>query len=173
MNIFILDENPERCAEQHCDKHVVKMTLECAQILSAVNHMMGRHHSRLYNLTHQHHPCVVWAASCTANYVWLHRLFQALATEYVRRYPRKGRQHASWIRLGELTRAPPRGMVPRNRRTPFVQCVPKEHVSRGDPVTAYRTYYINQKASIARWTNREVPSWFAIGIQLTHDKSEA
>ena len=30
MNIFYLHENPKRCAEMHCDKHVVKMILETA-----------------------------------------------------------------------------------------------------------------------------------------------
>ena len=38
MNIFYLHENPERCAEMHCDKHVVKMILETAQLLSTAHH---------------------------------------------------------------------------------------------------------------------------------------
>lgn len=40
MNIFILDENPQKCAEYHCDKHVVKMILETAQILCTVRHKL-------------------------------------------------------------------------------------------------------------------------------------
>jgi len=28
MNIFVLDYNPKKAAEYHCDKHVVKMILE-------------------------------------------------------------------------------------------------------------------------------------------------
>ena len=35
MNIFYLTHNPMQCAEQHCDKHVVKMILESAQMLSS------------------------------------------------------------------------------------------------------------------------------------------
>ena len=34
MNIFHLDKNPIKCALYHCDKHVVKMILETAQMLS-------------------------------------------------------------------------------------------------------------------------------------------
>ena len=34
MNIFHLHEDPKICAEYHCDKHVVKMILETAQMLS-------------------------------------------------------------------------------------------------------------------------------------------
>ena len=34
MNIFHLHKDPKICAEYHCDKHVVKMILETAQMLS-------------------------------------------------------------------------------------------------------------------------------------------
>ena len=33
MNIFILDEDLDRCAEYHVDKHIIKMPLEAAQML--------------------------------------------------------------------------------------------------------------------------------------------
>lgn len=36
MNIFVLDYNPQKAALYHCDKHVVKMILESAQILSSI-----------------------------------------------------------------------------------------------------------------------------------------
>ena len=36
MNIFVLDTDPVKCAQSHCDKHVVKMVLETAQLLSTV-----------------------------------------------------------------------------------------------------------------------------------------
>ena len=35
MNIFHLHKDPKICAEYHCDKHVVKMILETAQMLAA------------------------------------------------------------------------------------------------------------------------------------------
>ena len=31
MNLFYLDENLDKCAEYHVDKHIVKMPLEVAQ----------------------------------------------------------------------------------------------------------------------------------------------
>ena len=40
MNIFILDEDPKKCAQYHNDKHVVKMILETAQLLCGVHHMV-------------------------------------------------------------------------------------------------------------------------------------
>ena len=33
MNIFILDEDIDKCAEAHVDRHVIKMILESAQML--------------------------------------------------------------------------------------------------------------------------------------------
>lgn len=39
MNIFVLDYNPKFAAEYHCDKHVVKMILESAQILSSIHRL--------------------------------------------------------------------------------------------------------------------------------------
>ena len=36
MNIFVVDEDPEIAARQLCDKHVVKMILESAQMLCTV-----------------------------------------------------------------------------------------------------------------------------------------
>ena len=37
MNIFLLHENPTICAEMHCDKHVVKMVIEYAQLMSSAH----------------------------------------------------------------------------------------------------------------------------------------
>ena len=41
MNIFYLAHNPTDCAQMHCDKHVVKMILETAQLLSTAHHERG------------------------------------------------------------------------------------------------------------------------------------
>ena len=41
MNIFVLDENPITAAQMHCDKHVVKMVLEYAQILSTAHRVVA------------------------------------------------------------------------------------------------------------------------------------
>jgi hypothetical protein len=39
MNIFFLDFDTKKCAKYHCDKHVVKMILETAQLLCGVHHV--------------------------------------------------------------------------------------------------------------------------------------
>ena len=40
MNIFALHESPEVSAEMACDKHVVKMILESAQLLCTVHRVL-------------------------------------------------------------------------------------------------------------------------------------
>ena len=40
MNIFYLHSDPRTCAEYHCDKHVVKMILEYAQLLSTAHRIL-------------------------------------------------------------------------------------------------------------------------------------
>ena len=37
MNIFVLDKDPKQAAQWHVDKHVVKMPLEAAQLLSTAH----------------------------------------------------------------------------------------------------------------------------------------
>ena len=40
MNIFYLHEDPKVCDEQHLDKHVVKMLIEYAQLMSTAHRML-------------------------------------------------------------------------------------------------------------------------------------
>ena len=40
MNIFELDRDPAICAEMHCDKHIVKMPIEYAQLLSTAHRVL-------------------------------------------------------------------------------------------------------------------------------------
>ena len=160
MNLFVLDEDPAVAAEYHCDKHVVKMILETAQILSTVHRKYGYDGDELYRKTHANHPCTVWAGESTENYRWAHDLFVALCDEYTLRY---GRVHASQ-RLVEPLAEPPAG-VSHGKLTPFAQAMPED--VRGDnAVEAYRRYYMTHKATIARWAHGPKPPWWADEFDL-------
>ncbi|MBN2080871.1 hypothetical protein JW859_01565 [bacterium] len=100
MNIFVLHTDPVRAARYHCDRHVVKMTLETAQLLSTALAVENPAQAAqlqatglIYKPTHQNHPCSRWAAESLANFRWLARLGLALADEYSYRY--SGRVHKS------------------------------------------------------------------------------
>ena len=90
MNIFVIDKNPRTAARQLCDRHVVKMALETAQILSAVAHQKG--FNAPYKISHQKHPCTIWAGKSFGNWRWLVAHGLAVCDEYTRRY---GRTHKS------------------------------------------------------------------------------
>ena len=85
MNIFYLDEKPMTAARMHCDKHVVKMILESAQMLSTAHRILdGNDYADrrgLYKATHKNHPANIWVRESANNYVWLYNLFTFLCIE--------------------------------------------------------------------------------------------
>lgn len=154
MNRFVLDTDPAVAAVYHCDKHVVKMILEEAQMLCAVQRRYGSEDERLYRATHAKHPCTLWAGETVANYQWAYSLLVALCKEYTHRYKK---QHAT-ERLLDILSTPPDGL-PEGPLIPFAQAMPEEY-KRDDPVEAYRAYYLGEKAGFAKWTARDIPEWF-------------
>jgi hypothetical protein len=99
MNIFFLHERPEIAAQMLCDKHVVKMLLECCQMLWAAWHLTGFDNwsetvpttIKVYKLTHAKHPTCMWVRRRPENYRWTAVHAQAIDREYTRRY---GKVHA-------------------------------------------------------------------------------
>jgi len=50
MNIFRLDNDPRVAARMHCDKHVVKMILEYAQLLSTAHRLLDGRRAEALNM---------------------------------------------------------------------------------------------------------------------------
>jgi len=163
VNIFALHPDPLVAAKSQCDKHVVKMVLETAQLLSTAHRLSPLPgHSELpgvealYKATHKNHPCAVWARATSGNYMWLERHLQGLLHEYTYRY---GRTHKTERTVLPILLALPIP-APAGPRTPFAQAMPEEYQSE-DPVASYRAYYRGAKADIARWSHTKPPSWWA------------
>ena len=157
MNIFVLDEDIEQCARYHCDQHVVKMILESAQIACTALNLHG--FTTPFKSTHVQHPCVRWATASQSNLEWLVQLARALNREYRFRYD-KDKDHASIAVLDQIEqmRFATLGL------TEFPQAMPEQYRVTGDPVTAYRNFYVGEKMRFARWTKRSVPEWIT-GVQ--------
>lgn len=153
MNIFYLDADPQKAASFMCDKHVVKMATEYAQILSTVHHAMGTGNDSLYKPTHTKHPSVLWACESVANYRWLYAHWRATLSEYTRRY---GRQHASGRLKLALAIIP--SMLPERTFSNPPQVMP-EIYQQEDTVEAYRLYYREEKSSFAKWKLGGMPLW--------------
>ena len=154
MNIFYLNKNPKIAAIEHCDKHVVKMVLETAQLLSVAQRNGGNDSEILYK-GFPNHPSTKWASASIHNYEWLLDLFIALSNEYTYRYDKI---HKSYSTLGyELSK------VPNLPDIPFIeppQCMPDYCKYPGHTVEAYQFYYATEKAYMCKWTKRDVPKWF-------------
>ena len=178
MNIFYLDKNPQTCAEMHLDKHVVKMIIEYAQLMSTAHRVLdgeeyidltanGRKIKRwrmkdsdmengLMKASHINHPSNVWLRQSKENYKWLFQMWLCLLKEYTYRY---GKNHACESRLDFLAEAPKN--IPNITFTPPTPAMPDECKVTNDSLASYHKYYIEKKNHFAKWTKREVPLWFA------------
>lgn len=159
MNIFFLSFNARLAAEHHCDKHVVKMILETAQLLYSAHWSTEptRLPSTAYRLSHKNHPCAIWTRESLDNYLWLCDLGFWLCQEYRFRYGNKTHKtesHITWLRAN-----PP--ALPSLGITPIRLAMPDEY-KRPNPVESYRTYYVENKLKlrgIVRYTKRDPPGF--------------
>lgn len=188
MNIFYLDHDPEICAKMHCDKHVVKMIIEYAQLMSTAHrildgvqqvekryvhgslparwrnvkvwiHPNNELNTKLMKACHMNHPSTVWVRATHLNYKWLYEMWCHLLQEYTYRY---GRIH-SCARLKDTLKKMPENIILALHHSEPTQAMPEYCKIKNDSISAYHKYYINEKVRFARWTNREIPSWFKKG----------
>ncbi len=155
MNIFVLDLAPNIAAHYHADKHVVKMILETAQLLSTAVKIHYPQALNLYGITHKNHPCAKWARETRKNFEWLSLLGIELCQEYNFRY---GKVHKS---QDIIVRAYSNflQLFPDKKITPFAQAMPVQYQIPNDPVQAYRNYYRGAKKHMLTYKRREPPNW--------------
>lgn len=194
MNIFILDKNPRIAAEYHCDKHVVKMILESAQMLSTAHWVLllnskGKSITDFkkmrdmkdylyqstelkqqppYKLTHPRHPCTIWTHQTKQNYNWHVELFEALCQEYTKRYNKthKSQQYLDWFK----NNLPPG--IKDDVLQDFAICMKEDYKISKDPVICYKFYYIMDKSRFAKWRIGNIPVWYSKGlIKKTKEES--
>ena len=181
MNLFYLDKDPIKAAQLQCDKHVVKMIVESAQMLSTAHRMLdgnlietrtktGRkskyyelpddREQLLYKAVHHHHPCTVWTMKSNNNYTWHWVHFKALCNEYTYRY---GKVHKTDALLTDALRQLPRNIpVGYLSPLPLAMGAAPECIDYSDPVGSYRKFYQTKQARFKMaWTKREVPDWFS------------
>jgi len=180
MNVFVLDNNPRKAARQHCDKHVVKMIIESAQMLSTAHRMLDGTPERrpsstgktmqqyyvlpdsredlLYKAVHKYHPCTVWTMASDKNYNWHWDLFNALCDEFIYRYKKV---HATdQLLRGALLQLPKN--IPNGPMTKFPLAMKSNpECMFDDPVKSYRAFYkTKQERFKMAWTRRQTPDWF-------------
>jgi len=170
MNIFYLDENPIIAAKMQCNKHVVKMTLETAQLLCSP----FPEGEAPYKRSHYKHPASIWLRESRDNYRWLLMHGLALAKEYTERY---GRVHSSekvikWCFVNVykidfpeegLTTPPYAISADMNCRMLITEF---DSLSR---VEQYQLYYIMDKNHFAMWPEGKMPEWYEQGAVIYNE----
>ena len=183
MNIFILSEDPVEAAQLQCDKHVVKMIVESAQMLSTAHRMLDGYvekrpsksgkrmvnywvhpnphlENTLYKAVHHGHPCTVWTMQSSANFMWHVVHFQALLQEYTYRY---GKTHSTDKIVSEVCRLPKN--IKMCAQTPFPLAMQHEPqcMHECEPVRSYQEYYqTKQDRFKMAWTKRSIPEGFHV-----------
>ena len=188
MNIFYLDHDVRKCAEMHNDKHVVKMILEYAQLLSTAHRILdgvlstgvsasGRkktvyvladdRDTFLYSATHANHPSAVWVRQSAQNYMWLAELLEECCKEYTYRYDKVHKVERDGLMQALKNQFPtniPDG--PFTEPTPAmpddIKVLREVNTDRYqlDSIASYRNYYIQNKTHLANWKKRDVPAWY-------------
>ena len=181
MNIFYLDPHPKTCAEMHISKHVVKMIIEYAQLMSTAHRVIdgeeyidassGRKIKRwrlddareqqLMKASHINHPSAIWCRENQANYAWLYRMWLHLLEEYTYRY---GKVHAC-ARLKDALRYPPNKITIGDFTEP-TPAMPNDIKIPGNSLASYHNYYNISKRGFATWqgrvNSRPTPSWYSV-----------
>ena len=176
MNIFYIDKDPVQAAQWMVDKHVVKMILESAQLLSTAHRLLdgreiegksktGRKARRwvladarepvLYSATHINHPSAVWCRKSVENYNWLADHLHALLGEYTYRYEKKHKVEGD---LSYMLMSPPKNLEEYDM-TVMPSAMADEYKISDDPIINYRNYYKLGKERMHAWKKRQPPEW--------------
>ena len=174
MNIFAVDPNPILAARMLPDKHIVKMPLETAQMLSIVCSdwyrgwgSLPKKDGSVYATERgafRNHPCTVWAAENDSHLLWLILHGHALCEEYTYRFKKIHSCAAAIRKAGEYLGRSSLSYLSWNPRPDhFARAMPddlRNDTSISD-VEAYRRY-LNTKKWVAgnyRRVPERRPDW--------------
>lgn len=184
MNVYVLDEDPKKAAEYHCDVHVKSEILTCVQMLSSVHwlslmleepedvhfknkkvmqeHLENKYHEGHtkrppYKMTHINIPIIKWIAYNQKNYLWVISLLKNLDSEFQKRY---NKRHGSALHIDWLENNIPKCCEATDEEIVFLNNVPEEYYLE-NVVESYRNYYKHGKTKIAVWErSNNKPDWF-------------
>ena len=160
MNIFFLDETPEFSAEYLCDKHIPKMFLESAQMLSTAIQRHTGELDYLYKSAYPKHPMTIWVGDNRDNFTWAYQNANCIGQEYFKRF---NKIHKSSKVLLNIAFNDHKNDIPKGDMTPPPQCMPDQYKLRSDLyVNAYRDFYKGEIEYFAKWEKgRNQPEWWS------------
>lgn len=185
MNIFYLDNDPAKAAKDLVDKHIVKMPLESAQMLSTVHRLLDGqtfeattlHKKKVLHLlpgetwnidsndqiTIENQLCYKVAHAKHPSTVWTmqshsnYKWHVELFSAMLKEFSaRYGKIHSSQRLLPFLSNLPKN--IPIGDFTPPTPAMPEKYKT-GDSLQSYRRYYAGDKWRFAKWKHQEIPMW--------------
>jgi hypothetical protein len=171
VNFFYLDKDPKKCAEYYCNKHVLKIPIEIAQILSKIHHVLksGIDYTQIYINSIVVKNTIgpyLWTIESYDNYIWTCKLGLELINEFKLRYNRDAHKTESVLQflLNNPPKLPKIGITKFRGTNKFDMF---QYISN-DPIVCARYAYAELKCDNDSWSgriseplaNRKVPGWF-------------
>ena len=157
MNIFFLDKTPSFSARYLCDKHVPKMLLESAQMLSTAVQKYTDRIEELYKPAYPNHPMTKWVGFNRDCFRWALENAVFISQEYCKRFKKL---HKSSKIINNIYDNNYIDDIPDGFFKEPPQCMPDEYKHK-NYVTAYRRYYNTDKKYFAKWEKgRSCPEWW-------------
>lgn len=167
MNLFIVDEDPYKAAQQNVDSHVIKIVMEAAELLGYVFMSQGLEYPlKWVNLQNRHfyHPMAKILRQARGNFNWSVLYLDGLLREFEYRRDKKHKYDVEglfqWIYRNRSALKFPNES---SEQAPWPRCFgPLKGIipETNSIVDDYRNYYILGKQHLRKYTKRETPEWF-------------
>lgn len=118
---------------------------------------------KLYKMSHYNHPMTLWVGLSMDNFNWALDHGFALCEEYkLRWHSNDDVEHACLkvFRFMSENKHKLEDLFSEEGFTQPPQCMPEKYRVEGDPVAAYRAYYIGEKAAFAEWKYSDKPEFW-------------
>lgn len=140
MNIFYIDSDPIKAAQQLADPHIRKMQIESAQMCCTAHWETGS--TAPYKRAHVNHPSTKWVRQSIKHYTWLVQHGLEICSEFEKRY---GKRHKTQDVLEWLDQNKPN--LPDNGFVEPPLCMGDNYKSN-NTIESYRNFYIKDKVGI-------------------------
>ena len=145
MNIFFLHKDPQWAANALCDKHVPKMLLESAQMLSTAVQKYTDRIEELYKPAYPNHPMTKWVGFNRDCFRWALENAVFISQEYCKRF---NKLHKSSAVINTIYDNNYIDDIPDGFFKEPPQCMPDEYKDDCS-IQAYWNYYIGEKHVVA------------------------
>ena len=153
MNIFMTDPCPQISAYNLCDKHVNKMIIECAQMLSTTHRLYDNDYADkmcMYKSTHVNYVPTIWCRESLENYNWVYAHMIYLGEMYELK---SGKVHKTIRILAEALKDAPPSIVSKGL-TQMAPTMPDE--IKVLDMNLYDKYKICLIEKYKEWVSRKV-----------------